>query len=147
MLVTRSPELEQLAADGRQAADRRDEEWRAQHTADGEVVSFGSDPQEIWRGRDAVLGLTSAQVNEVNDSFGLKYEQDSVEGYEAGDAGFVIIHGRFLLADGSSFPTRAVNFLVKDGDQWQSVCGGLSLLVRNELMTAGSPLAETAGPA
>jgi len=77
----------------------------------------------------------------------LTYEQDSVEGYEAGDAGFLVIHGRFLLADGSTFPTRSVSFLIKDGDQWKSVCGGLSLLVRNELITAGSPLAETAAPA
>lgn len=147
MLVRRSEELERLAVEGRQAFERRDEEWRAQHTADGEVVAFGTDPHEIWRGRDAVLGLTSAEVMETNDDLGLKYEEESVEGYEAGDAGFVITHGRFVLADGSAFPTRSVMFLIKEGESWKSVCGGLSLVVRNELIAAGSPLAETAAPA
>jgi hypothetical protein len=80
----------------------------------------------------------------MNAQVGLKYERESTEGYEVGDAGFVISHGRFVLADGTGFATRAINFMVKDGDTWKTIAGGMSLLVRNELLTEGSPLAQAA---
>jgi SnoaL-like domain len=144
MEVRRSAELEELAEEGHQAFLRHDDDWMAAHTADGEVVSFGTDPAEIWRGREEVLGLTTEQIEELNAQAGLRYEREGVEGYEIGDAGFVISHGRFVLADGTGFATRGISFMVKDGDTWKTIAGGMSLLVRNELLTEGSPLAQAA---
>jgi hypothetical protein len=144
MIVRRSPELEEYAREVRDAYERRDDEWFRRHTADGEVVSFGTDPEEIWRGREAVLGLTTAQVHAMNDEAGVRFEQGEIEAYEAGDTGWVLVHGGFVTGDGSTFPTRSLTVLMRENGEWKMGITGISLVVPNALMTPGSPLAAGA---
>jgi hypothetical protein len=69
-------------------------------------------------------------------------DEELVEAYEAGDAGWIVTHGRFTFDDGSWALNRIVNVLVRDpdGGDWKSVLVTSQLLVANELLQPGSPL-------
>ena len=146
--ITRSPELEAFAREARERFGAGDEAWFERTTAHGEVTSFGTAPEEQSRGRDAVLGLTLEQVREMNAAEGLALDdpndinEDVVEAYEAGDAGWVVTHGRFTLEDGSSAPNRILSIAVRDpdGSGWKTVLTASQLLVPNDLLQPGSPL-------
>src|SRR5579871_2254418 len=71
LTVTRSPELEEFAREGRRRFEAGDSVWFEQTTAAGEVSSFGTAPDEQSRGRDAVLALTGEQTQAMNESAGL----------------------------------------------------------------------------
>jgi hypothetical protein len=142
MEVRRSAALEEYAKEAWEAFDRGDDAWFERHTAAGNVVSFGTDPQEVYRGREAVLGLTTDQIHEMNENVGIKVERGEVEAYEAGDTGWILTHGRFVLANGTFFPTRSLTVVLREDGEWKMGIGGVSLVVRNELLTAGSPIAE-----
>ena len=141
--VKRSEELEARVAESRKAVETGDDTWFADHTADaGDVLFYGTAPGEEWRGRDAVLSLTTGQGRALNEQAGVVEDSDpTVECFEAGDAGWVVVHGQFELPDGSQVPTRSVTFLVRDGDTWKRVFGAAHVLVPNELLVPGSPLA------
>lgn len=145
--ITRSPELEAFAREGRQRFQDGDEAWFERTTARGEVTSFGTAPDEQSRGREAVLALTVEQVREMNSDAGLAMadptdiEEDIIEAYEAGDAGWIVTHGRFIMEDGSWAPNRVVTVAVRDPDAgWQTVLTASQLLVSNDLLQPGSPL-------
>lgn len=148
--VTRSPELEAFAREGRLRFEAADSAWFEQTTAFGEVSSFGTAPDEQSRGRDHVLALTVEQIREMNEAAGLEIaapderhdDEDVIEAYQAGDAGWIVTHGRFTFDDGSWVANRIVSVVVRDPDDggWKSVLTTSQLLVPNELLTEGSPL-------
>jgi hypothetical protein len=119
-----------------------------QTTAHGEVGSFGTAAAEQSRGREAVLALTTDQIREMNEAAGLDMdaagepEEDVLEAYQAGDAGWIVTHGRFTFEDGSWVANRVVNVLVRDPDDggWKWVLTTSQLLIPNELLQPGSPL-------
>lgn len=154
LTVTRAPELEEFAREGRRRFEAGDSAWFEQTTATGEVSSFGTAPEEQSRGRDAVLALTVDQIREMNQTAGLAIaasddgagEDDLIEAYQAGDAGWIVTHGRFTFDDGSWVANRIVSVVVRDPDDggWKSVLTTSQLLVPNALLDDGSPL-RTAG--
>jgi hypothetical protein len=153
--ATRSPELEEFAREGRRRFEAADSAWFEQTTAFGEVSSFGTAPEEQSRGRDDVLALTTGQIREMNEAAGLAIagagagpdDDEVVEAYQAGDAGWIVTHGRFSFEDGSWVANRVVNVVVRDPDDggWKSVLTTSQLLVPNELLRDGSPLRSAAG--
>jgi hypothetical protein len=152
--VSRSAELEEFAREGRRRFKAGDQAWFERTTAHGEVSSFGTAPDEQSRGREAVLALTIEQVREMNAAAGLEIAADDgaedgdvVEAYQAGDAGWIVTHGRFTFEDGSSAANRVITVVVRDPDDggWKSVLTASQLLVPNELLLAGSPLRAQAG--
>ncbi len=146
--VTRSEELEEFAREGRRRFEAGDAVWFGETTAHGDVSSFGTAAEEQSRGREAVLALTMEQVREMNDAAGLDIDgtgepdEDVVEAYQAGDAGWIVTHGRFTFEDGSWVANRVVTVVVRDsGDGgWKSVLTTSQLLVPNALLQPGSPL-------
>jgi hypothetical protein len=145
----RSQELEEFAREGRRRFEAGDTAWFGQTTANGEVSSFGTAPEEESRGRDAVLALTMEQIREMNEAAGLDIsgpedggEEDVVEAYQAGDAGWIVTHGRFTFEDGSWTANRVVSVVVRDPEDggWKSVLTASQLLVPNDLLSPGSPL-------
>jgi len=144
MPIRRSTELVEYAKAAHKAFEERDNDWFEKHTASGDVIAFGTDPEEIFRGRAAVLGLTADEVAEINERAGIKVEFDEPEAYEAGDAGWILTHGRFVLSDGASIPVRSLTFVVREDGVWKAGVSGISVVVRNELLTPGSPLATLA---
>jgi SnoaL-like domain len=140
MPVRRSTELEEYAKAARKAFEDRDNDWFEKHTASGEVISFGTDPDEMFRGRAAVLALRASDIADLNESAGISFEFDETEGYEAGDAGWILTHGRFVLTDGTSIPVRGLTVVVREDGEWKSGVNGISVVVPNELLTPGSPL-------
>ena len=151
--VDRSEELEEFAREGRRRFEAGDEAWFGETTAHGEVGSFGTAPEEQSRGREAVLALTMEQVREMNDAAGLdiietsEADEDVVEAYQAGDAGWIVTHGRFTFDDGSWVANRVVSVVVRDPEDggWKSVLTTSQLLVPNELLQPDSPLRAPAG--
>lgn len=141
--VKRSPSLEASARESRAAYERGDDSWYADHTAEsGELLFYGSAPDEEFRGREAILSLTIAESRAMNDAAGISTDDEPrLECFEAGDTGWIVAHGHFGLADGSSVPTRAVTVLVRDGETWKRVFGSVHVVVPNELLTPGSPIA------
>jgi len=144
--VTRSPELEEWAREARRRFESADQAWFEQTTAYGEVSSFGTAPDEQTRGREAVLAMMEG-LHETNEAAEPSIaaveeeEEDVVEAYEAGDAGWIVTHGRFTFDDGSWAANRVVNVVVRDPDGgWKSVLVTSQLLVPNELLHADSPL-------
>jgi hypothetical protein len=150
--IKRSPELEEFARERRRRLVAGDDAWFEQTTADGEVISFGTAPDEQLRGREAVLAFTMEQINEMNTAEELavtdaeEAEGDSVEAYEAGDAGWIVTHDRHRLDDGSWVAHRNVSVVVRDrdGGGWKRVLTASQLLVPNELLAPGSPLLSPA---
>jgi hypothetical protein len=152
--VTRSPELEEYAREGRRRFEAADSAWFAQATAFGDVSSFGTAPEEQARGRDDVLALTTEQIREMNEASGLAItatddgqdDEDVVEAYEAGDAGWIVTHGRFTFEDGTWVANRVVNVVVRDPEDggWKSVLTTSQIVVPNELLADGSPLRSRA---
>ena len=152
--VTRSPELEEYAREGRRRFEAGDSAWFAQTTAFGDVGSFGTAPDEQARGRDDVLALTGEQIREMNQAAGLaiaatdegRGDEDVIEAYQAGDAGWIVTHGRFTFEDGSWVANRIVNVVVRDPEDggWKSVLTTSQILVPNELLEDGSPLGSAA---
>ena len=146
--VSRSTELEEFAREGRRRFEAGDESWFEQSTAHGQVSSFGTAPEEQSRGRDDVLALTMDHVREMNEAEGLdiappdQEDQDLIEAYQAGEAGWIVTHGRFTFEDGSWAANRVINVVVRDpdGGEWKSVFTASQLLVPNELLEPGSPL-------
>jgi hypothetical protein len=88
------------------------------------------------------------QVREMNEVAGLdiappdEEDQDLIEAYQAGDAGWIVTHGRFTFEDGSWAANRVINVVVRDpdGGEWKSVFTASQLLVPNELLEPGSRL-------
>jgi hypothetical protein len=149
LTVNRSEELEEFAREGRRRFEAGDQPWFEQTTAHGEVSSFGTAPDEQARGREAVLALTMEQIREMNAAAGLTIDadegtvdEDAVEAYQAGDAGWIVTHGRFTFEDGSWAANRVVTVVIRDTDSggWKSVLTASQLLVPNELLLPGSPL-------
>lgn len=145
--VTRSRELEEWAREARRRFESADQPWFEQTTAYGEVSSFGTAPDEQSRGREAVLEMMGElhEMNEAEEATAAATnaeDEEIVEGYEAGDAGWIVTHGRFTFDDGSWVPNRVVNVVVRDPDDggWKSVLVTSQLLVPNELLEANSPL-------
>ena len=148
--ATRSPELEELAREGRRRFEAADSAWFEHSTAHGIVGSFGTAPDEEARGRDEVLALTTDQIREMNEAAGLEIvsgdeaqaDDDVIEAYEAGDTGWIVTHSRFTFDDGSFVANRIINVVVRDAEdgEWKSVFTASQLLVPNELLTEGSPL-------
>jgi hypothetical protein len=149
MEVRRSPELEGLANEAFRAWQTGDDAWFAARLADGEVASYGTAPGEVWRGREEILALNRDRVREMNEEVGIVDDDGvarEVEAYEAGDTGVIVTHTSFLLEDGSAVPLRSVTVLAREGGEWKTVVGGAHVLVANELIGPGSPIA-TAGAA
>jgi hypothetical protein len=144
MPIRRSTELVEHAKAARKAHEERDNDWIERHTASGDVIAFGTDPDEMYRGRAAVLGLSPKEVAEINEAAGIKIEFDETEAYEAGDAGWILTHGRFVLADGSSIPVRGLTVVVREDGEWKAGVNGISVVVSNDVLTPGSPLVTTA---
>ena len=150
--IKRSSELEEFARERRRRLVAGDEAWFEHTTAHGEVISFGTAPDEQLRGREAVLAFTMEQINEMNTAEELavtdaeEAEGDSVEAYEAGDAGWIVTHDRHTLNDGSWVAHRNVTVVVRDrdGGGWKRVLAASQLLVPNELLVPGSPLLSPA---
>lgn len=146
--VSRSTELEEFAREGRRRFGTGDGAWFEETTAYGQVSSFGTAPEEQSRGREDVLALTMDQVREMNEAAGLdiappdEEDRDLIEAYEAGDAGWIVTHGRFIFEDGSWTANRVITVVVRDpdGGKWKSVLSASQLLVPNELLEPGSPL-------
>jgi hypothetical protein len=148
--VERSPELEDFAREGRRRFEAGDHAWFEETTGFGEVSSFGTAPDEQSRGREAVLALTIEQVREMNATIGLALAaaeddagvEDVFEAYRAGDAGWIVTHGRFTFDDGTWVANRVVSVVVRDPESgdWKSVLTASQLLVPNELLLPGSPL-------
>jgi ketosteroid isomerase-like protein len=139
MEVRRSPELEELTRQARAAVKAGDHDWIARHTADGEVIMFGTAPAEYWRGREQVLEQTR-QMSTMNDDAGVTPEFDEVEAYEAGDAGWAVSTGRFRLTDGSSVPFRGIMVAAREDGEWKVGVRGVSVVVSNDLLAPGSPV-------
>jgi hypothetical protein len=151
--VKRSAELEDFGREGRRRFEAGDEAWFEQTTAHGEVGSFGTAAEEQSRGREAVLALTIEQIREMNEAAGLdvgetgEAEEDVFEAYQAGDAGWIVTHGRFTFEDGSWVANRVVNLVVRDPDDggWKWVLTSSQVLVPNELLQPGSALLTPPG--
>ena len=143
MNVKRSPELELLAEEAHRRELAGDDAWFAARTADGEVMAMGSAIEEVFRGRDAVLGMTLDRVREELEEAGLQFGADvprEVEAYETGDTGWIVTTSSFVLDDGSTIPTRSVSLLVREDGEWKWVLGSVHVVVPNELLTSDSPL-------
>jgi hypothetical protein len=141
--VKHSVELDELARQTRAAYERGDDSWFADHTADaGDVLFYGSAPDEEFRGREAVLALTIARSRAMNEAAGISDDvPPEVECFEAGGAGWVVAHGTFKLADGSAVPVRSVTVLCRDDGGWKRVFGSINVVASNDLLVPGSPLA------
>src|SRR5204862_3289314 len=92
MTIRRSAELEEFGRRARQAFEERDNPWLEEHTASGDVLAFGTDPGEGFRGRDAVLGLTAEDIAEINERAGNKVEFGQTAASETRGGGRIVLH-------------------------------------------------------
>jgi hypothetical protein len=143
MEARRSPALEALAREARDAFDRGDDDWYKEHAATGEIMMSGSAPEEVARGRDQVFGPQFSMEAAKRSLAEAKIEvrHGTVEAYEAGDAGFYVAEDEFVLEDGSHVPVRNIGVAARDGESWLLIGGFTSVLASNDLLAPGSGLA------
>jgi hypothetical protein len=139
-----SPDLVELSGKWNEAFRAGDDSFAAEHTGHGEVSMLGSAPEdEAFRGREAILALTSERAKQINEEAGLSTDPDpdlQREAWEAGDTGWVVTHGNWHLADGSTVPTRGITVYSRDEDgSWQAVFSAAHVLVPNEALRPDSP--------
>ena len=115
----------------------------AQLIDDGdEVLVIGTDPNEWWRGRDAVLSVYRAQQAEMGDSVGIS-SLDLETAQEIGDAGWFA--GRILLqVPTGELPLRVSGTARRRGQQWRIVHMHVSVGAEN-WATTGLDLPTTPG--
>jgi hypothetical protein len=142
--VKSSPDLLEVAERSRQAFRERDQEWFADSLAHGEVANYGTAPGEEWHGREQILALTLAELRRMSEEVGIDVDYEDpdrrVEAFEAGDAGWVVVHSVFRFADGSTVSIRSIILLSRDDDgAWKTVLSSVHTLVPNEVLEPGAP--------
>ena len=149
MEVRRSRELEELMEEARAARARGDDNWFHERTAPGEAVMFGTAPDEVTRGHDEIIGGPKiADYEQAHEGAGIKLVQGHSEAYETEHAGWAITDTPIELNDGTHVPGRNVTIFVRDREgQWLMAASFLSVVVSDDLLTPGSPIAQAAASA
>ena len=140
MPLERSPELEQLYNDMREAYQRKDgEAIRDMVSTHEATVSRGTAPSEVVHGRDEIARLVLESAE-----WAPKLKTTSLEAYASGDVGYVYADAAFVLEDGTEIPTRLMAVAQREDGRWRMVNSLTSFPVPNELLEGDSPLLHAA---
>jgi hypothetical protein len=139
-----SAELEQLAQEAHAAWERGDHEWFKAHLSAQDPIMLGSAPDEEMAGADAIDEITSHEIAN-RDRYAFKPTAPRViDAREAGDIGWTITETRWEFEDGSFLPVRGLTVLHREDGVWKLVAGVTAPAIPNELLRAGSPIAQPA---
>jgi hypothetical protein len=94
-----------------------------------EVLVIGSDPQEWWDGRDAVVAAFRAQTEAMGGGFPV--QMGNPVAYSYGDVGWIADQGT-MAGPGGSIPFRLTVVTVRTGGDWKVAQMHFSIGVPNE---------------
>jgi ketosteroid isomerase-like protein len=123
-----SPELVQVMRDYLSAIATGDVPAIEAMLAD-EVLILGTDPAEVWRGKDENLRVFRAQIEEWGG--GIPLDSGDPEAFVEGDAGWGYDEGHFQGPDGD-LRFRLTSVFVRRDGRWQMVQSHASFGVPNE---------------
>lgn len=143
MAIERAPELERLVEQISEAWRRGDAETvESMLSEDPAVLVVGTDPGEIWDGREQAIEGIRTEIPTMAENAGLESIQDERRGYRAGDIGWVFVQGKYRLPDGSEIPSRGIWIFQREDGEWKSLQSFYSIAVPNSTLEAGSPIAQ-----
>lgn len=128
--MKRSPDVERLIRESSEAMLRGDTKAVLDTTSkEPGVIMIGSDPNEWWRGHDAIVDALRSEV-EDGDTSG---EITEVEAYEEGDVAWATMRGAFIDRNGR-VAFRGTTVLHREDGQWRVVQSHASIGVPNDQM-------------
>lgn len=98
---------------------------------DEPVLGIGTDPAEWWSGRETLLKVLAAQVEELH-AVGARVEMGEVSAYELGDLGWAAARPTFTFGGENGFAGRLTVVAAKSNDDWRIVHFHLSVGVGND---------------
>lgn len=144
MQIEHSPELEQLTHESYDAWQHGDAAWLADHLSAEDPIMFGSAPDEEMRGSDAITEMTDKALA-ARASWPFKpTDRRIVDARECGDVGWSLIEQRWEFEDGSYLPTRGLTIWHREEGRWKMVVGLVAPAFSDDLLHAGSPIAQPA---
>jgi ketosteroid isomerase-like protein len=125
-----SIELRELVLQTYAAMANGDTTFYDQHLSRQEgVLIIGSDPNEWWAGRETILRVYEAQMQEVGGIGVVGYDPLA---YSEGNVGWVADRPSFRLPDGTQVPFRSTIVFEKEDDLWKVVHQHISIGVPND---------------
>jgi hypothetical protein len=106
---------------------------------------IGSDPEEVRRGRAAIVAAIELDLELAGD-VGLDFVAGETTAFRDGDVGWATSLGTFRLPDGTEIPTRSMSVLSRENGEWRFLQGMVSIAVPNAMIAVGSPLADAFTP-
>jgi ketosteroid isomerase-like protein len=94
------------------------------------TLMIGTDPNEWWEGRDAILAAFQGQTEAMGG--GITLLGGDPRAYVEGDVGWVADRPSYRLPDGTEFSARVTGVLRKENGSWRWVQGHSSIGVANE---------------
>jgi len=95
-----------------------------------DVLVIGTDPDEWWRGRDAVVAAFRAQTEAVGGGFPV--QAGSPVAYSNGDTGWIADRPAMPLPTGQTGNFRLTAVTVREGGDWKIAQMHFSIGVPNE---------------
>ena len=142
MAIERAPEIERLIEESRRAYRAGDGEALRQMTSKhSAALMVGTDPQEIRRGHDAIVGSLETDLSMASQG-GLDFVAGETTAYKDGDLGWATSFGAFRLRDGTEIPTRTMSIMSREDGEWKFLQGMISTAVPNSMLEVDSPLAQ-----
>ncbi len=129
--MQRSPELEDLVSRWFAAASSGDASLVDAHvSAEPGTALIGSDPDEWFRGGEAVAQFLSGEVTNAGGQ--AKFSTEATEAFVEGTVGWVTTRLTITLPDGGHVSPRWSSVLHREGDQWRFVQTHASIGVTND---------------
>jgi ketosteroid isomerase-like protein len=129
--MNRSPELEALVAEWFAAASRGDASLVERHVpADAEVMLVGSDPEEWFRGGDAVAAFLKGEVEGSGGN--ATFTPSDTIAFEDGDVGWAATRVTITLPDGKHISPRWTSVFRRRDGIWTFVQTHASIAIPND---------------
>jgi ketosteroid isomerase-like protein len=118
--MQRSPELDDLVSQWFMAATRGDASVvDAFVSLDPGSCLIGSDPDEWFRGGEAVAEFLRGEVNNAGGQ--AQFSPEEIEAFQEGTVGWASARLTITLPDGRSVSPRWSSVLHREGDEWRFV--------------------------
>ena len=129
--MRRSPELEDLVSRWFMAATRGDTSVVDAFVAlDLGCCLIGSDPDEWFRGGEAVAEFLRGEVNNAGGQ--AQFTPEGTEAFEEGTVGWASTRLTITLPDGRSVSPRWTSVFHREGDEWRFVQTHASIGIAND---------------
>jgi hypothetical protein len=103
---------------------------------DETVLLVGTDPNEWWSGRNAIIEALRALLPEVAD---MEFVPGHPQAFEYGDVAWYADRAAWRLPDGTEVPFRMTGVVIREAAAWKMLQTHLSIGIANEDVIGREP--------